>query len=152
MIDPNQDGISHINIYSQGKTDLGRMLSNFYRYNIIIKDGLFYSVEAYWHWLGLKECEEKQNYRFTYGYNAKKLGTELKTKHGTQFVDDFENKILYAIWYKVKKNSHLFKPELNYLPFEHYYNFGGNIRDAKSKYLWMIDSITKMRDIIISNK
>ena len=52
MINPKQDGISHVNIYSQGKTELGRMLSNFYHYQVITKDGNFTSVEGYWYWLG----------------------------------------------------------------------------------------------------
>ena len=29
MIDPKLDGIEHINIYSKGKTELGRLLTNF---------------------------------------------------------------------------------------------------------------------------
>ena len=28
-IDPSKDGIDHINIYSKGKTELGKYLSNF---------------------------------------------------------------------------------------------------------------------------
>ena len=149
MIKPDQDGVTHINIYSQGKTELGRMLSNFYKYKIITKDGIFNSVEAYWHWLGLKDCKEKESYKLTYGYNAKKLGTDLKKQYGEQHIDDFKKKILNAIWYKAKRNSYLFKPEITNLPFEHYYNFGGKIVNVKDKYLWMINGIDKMRNYIL---
>jgi len=37
MINPEEDGITHINIYSKGKTDLGRMLSNFAKLPFILK-------------------------------------------------------------------------------------------------------------------
>lgn len=39
MINPEEDGITHINIYSKGKTDLGRMLSNFAKFPIETVDG-----------------------------------------------------------------------------------------------------------------
>lgn len=78
MIDPTQDGINHINIYIQGKTSIGKILSNFYHYNIITKDGNFNSIEGYWYWLGIEDCKEKEILRNLYGYTAKKTGNELK--------------------------------------------------------------------------
>lgn len=149
MIDPNLDGISHINIYSQGKTQLGKMLSNFFHYKIMTKDGAFNSVEGYWYWLGIENCQEKEILRNLYGYNAKKTGNELKKKFKSRLDEDFEKKILNAIWYKVKRNTHLFKPEISKLPFEHYYNFGDKIVDVKDKYIWMIDGIDKMRNYVL---
>lgn len=38
-LDPNMDGKDHINVYSGSQTELGRMLSNFYRQEIETKDG-----------------------------------------------------------------------------------------------------------------
>ena len=148
-IDQNQDGISHINIYSQGRTDLGRMLSNFAMFQIQTKDGVFQSVEGYWHWLGIEDCMEKKKLRILYGYDAKKYGTDLKLHKQPRFDNDFESKILHAIWYKVRRNQHLFLPQYQTLPFEHYYVFGGKtIKDVKKKYLWMINGIDKMRNYI----
>lgn len=46
-LDLNMDGKTHINVYSGSRTELGRMLSNFYREKIETKDGVFMSVEAY---------------------------------------------------------------------------------------------------------
>jgi hypothetical protein len=149
MIDPTQDGISHINIYSQGKTELGRMLSNFYHFKSITKDGDFQSVEGYWYWLGIEDCEEKEILKKLYGYNAKKIGNELKSKFNKRVDDDFENKILGAIWYKVKRNKTMFTDDIKELPFEHYYNFSGKIVNVKNKYLWMINGIDKMRKYLI---
>ena len=38
MFNVLNDGIDHINVYSQGKTFLGVFLSNWYRYPIILDD------------------------------------------------------------------------------------------------------------------
>ncbi len=51
MIDYKKDGVDHINIYSKGKTSLGRFLSNFVQADIETEDGDFASVEGYWYWL-----------------------------------------------------------------------------------------------------
>jgi predicted NAD-dependent protein-ADP-ribosyltransferase YbiA (DUF1768 family) len=149
MIDPNQDGITHINIYSQGKTDLGKMLSNFYKCLIITRDGKFNSVEGYWYWLGIEECEEKEVLRTLSGYQAKKIGNELKKKYQQRVDSEFEDKIIRAIWAKVKTKVHMFKSEIVTLPFEHYYNYGGKVVDVKDKYPWMMEAIDKMRNYII---
>ncbi len=70
----------------------------------------------------------------------------------SRFDDEFERKILNAIWYKVRRNTHLFVPEISKLPLEHYYNFSGKIVNVKNKYLWMIDGIDKMRNYIIEKQ
>lgn len=150
VINPNDDGAKHINIYSQGKTALGKMLSNFYRANIDTPDGKFMSVEGYWYWLSIEDCPEKEALRNAYGIDAKKLGIEiLKTKE-KRFEPDFENKIMKAIWSKVKQkeNLALFVPRYKDVPFEHYYNYGGKVVDVKEKYRWLIDRISDMRDYI----
>lgn len=51
MFDCQKDGIDHINVYSKGKTALGRFLSNFAQVDLETKNGNFSSVEAYWYWL-----------------------------------------------------------------------------------------------------
>lgn len=152
MIDYTQDGITHINIYSQGKTALGRMLTNFARFHIVTPDGEFESVEGYWHWLGIEDCPEKEKLKTLYGYSAKKYGTELKKIKKNRIDEDFERKILNAIWYKVRRNAHLFTPENNSLPFEHYYLFGTKVHDVKDKYIWMIEGIEKMRLYLFKNE
>lgn len=79
IIDPNLDGITHINVYSGSRTELGRMLSNFCREEIYTKDGWFMSVEAYWFWLGISpDCKERECMRDLFGYQAKaNLGLSL---------------------------------------------------------------------------
>lgn len=150
LINPARDGIEHINVYSKGATDLGRMLSNFSKFPIRTKDGNFMSVEGYWYWLSIEPCVEREQLRGCYGFWAKKTGEEILEAKQALFDKDFEHKILLAIWYKFRRNSHLIFPEHRELPFYHYYNYGGNVIDVTDKYFWMIDGITKMRDSLVS--
>lgn len=150
IISPDYDGIDHINIYSKGKTELGRMLSNFYRCPIETEDGNFQSVEAYWYWLSLPNIEEKEQLRGIWGYQAKQLGKDLTKNFGNIRIDNFENKILKATQTKCLINYQLFNCSINTLPFEHYYNYGGKIVDVKEKYIWLIDGIDKIRNYIVS--
>jgi len=150
MINPDLDGIDHINIYSKAKTEIGKILSNFYNFGFNCKDGRFCSVEAYWYWLGINECVEKEQLRKVYGFEAKKLGEELKYHFGKRIEPDFERKILIAIWKKVQCHKNIFI-ETNKLLFEHYYNYGGKIINVKNKYLWMFEGIEKMRNYLLKN-
>ena len=153
VIVPEEDGKTHINIYSKGTTKLGQMLSNFYKFPIMTKDGPFMSVEGYWYWLALSECEpRREEFRKLYGYNAKKLGQEIlkvTPAEERRWEENFEEKILLAIWYKFRRNTHLITEELKHLPMEHYYNYGGKVVDCYKRYPWMIDGIAKMRDALV---
>ncbi len=153
VIIPEEDGKTHINIYSKGATELGKMLSNFYKFPIMTKDGPFMSVEGYWYWLALSECEpRREEFRKLYGYNAKKLGQEIlkaTPAEERRWEENFEEKILLAIWYKFRRNAHLITEDLKHLPMEHYYNYGGKVVDCYKRYPWMIDGIAKMRDALV---
>lgn len=49
LYDPDKDGIDHINTYSQGKTELGRLMSNFaYTPFTFEPYGTFYSGESFY--------------------------------------------------------------------------------------------------------
>lgn len=150
---PEEDGKTHINIYSKGATPLGKMLSNFYKFPILTQDGPFMSVEGYWYWLNISECEpRREELRKLYGYNAKKTGQEiLKSTPAEErrWEENFEEKILLAIWYKFRRHANLITEDMKKLPFEHYYNYGGKVVDCYKRYPWMIDGITKMRDVLV---
>lgn len=67
------DGLDHINIYSKGKTILGKYLSHFTKVKIrTIYHGTFLSVEGYWYWL----LTRNDNLRSLYGFEAKKVRRE----------------------------------------------------------------------------
>lgn len=154
ILNPSEEGITHINVYSKSNLEIGRMLSNFYKCEIDTKDGKFLSVEAYWYYLGLgNNIKEKDILRNLYGYEAKKTGQELLKKFGEIKIEDFENRISEAIFDKFIKNKRLLLDNEIYLslPFEHYYNFDGKIVDVKDKYEWMINNINYIRGWIIDN-
>ncbi len=70
-----EDGITHINIYSKGKTELGRLMSNFALSPFSVpQHGEFKSIEGYWYWLSTGD----ESLRDLYGYEAKKAGRKLR--------------------------------------------------------------------------
>ena len=148
------DGVDHVNIYSAGKTHLGRMLSNFYVEDIETEDGIFPSVETYFHWLGIKDdlIEEKKIIRGLTKNKAKKYGKEIKTKYGLKEVPRFNDKIKDAILLKGMKHLDMFIPKYDNLPFEHYYNFYGRIIETKSSNFILITSANELREIAKMNR
>jgi len=150
MLDPNKDGIDHINIYSKAQTELGQMLSNFYKFPVLTKDGWFMCVEGYWYWLSLEECPEKEELRNLWGFKAKELGETLLKIKQCNPPKDFNERILQAIWYKFRRNTHLLLPEYASLPMYHYYNYSGKVVDVTSRFQWYVDGVSKMRDILVA--
>lgn len=114
------DGITHINIYSKGRTELGRLLSNFahtpFKNEAI---GSFQSIEGFWYWLstGRKHDELRE----LYGSAAKEFGRKLDKV----YVDDFIANVENAIRLKIEQNERVCKLlKQSTLPFEHYYWYG----------------------------
>jgi len=138
MYNPDEDGITHINAYSKGKTQTGRFLSNFAHFEFECKDGKFASIEGYWYWLGA-DHPDKDKLRIVSGYTAKKIGRELKSKDWPTD-PDFKEKILKACWQKVKQNfivSHRLREST--LPIVHYYSYGSPpkvVVPKEGKWIW----------------
>lgn len=154
ILNPSEEGITHINVYSKSNLEIGRMLSNFYKFEIDTDDGVFLSVEAYWHYLSISnEFNERNELKSLYGYEAKHEGSKLIKKFGRVTDQNFETKISKAIFQKFLKNKDMLLENEKYLslPFKHYYNFDGRIVDVTEKYKWMIDNITYIRGWIIDN-
>ena len=96
---PLNDGVDHINVYSRGKTQLGRMLSNFYPlpFNHPVY-GVFNTVEGFYYYVSTGFKYEVL--RTLSGFEAKKFGKSLeRTK-----LEDFENIIRKAIRLKIYQN------------------------------------------------
>lgn len=141
MIDPNDDGISHINIYSKANTELGKFLSNFSDCYVNTEDGVFRTVEGYWYWLGCKD----DRLRNTNGWKSKSLGRELRVSDWNND-PEFERKIAFAITMKIL-SSDWCKSQLIYydpLPLFHYYCYGGKVIMVKEG-LWIINLIDHIR-------
>ncbi len=134
---PVNDGIDHINVYSKGRTELGRFLSNFAASPIQTEDGRFMSIEGYWYWLGCTH-PNKDNLRNLYGFAAKKAGRELGSPDWLSD-DEFKIKISKAIVIKLYNNEK-FKDWLlrNKLPLTHYYVYGGKVINVPEAE-WILD-------------
>lgn len=160
-IKPFEDGITHINIYTKGKTELGKMLSNLYTSKVIIEfedEKLeFKTIEGFWYFLIIYYGTKEKDYKFMEynGFKAKEEGRkkikenninsrEISTK------ECFKNKITKAIKEKVKQNKNILT-ELTYseLKFKHYY-FYGEERNAKviekNEYNWIIEIYDEIRE------
>jgi hypothetical protein len=122
--DPEKDGIDHINIFSRGKTELGRILSNLYAaWFEHPEDGWFRSIEAYWHYLKINH-PQREELRATSGPKALRLGRDLRRTYGERKISEqeFQRKIRLALEAKSAQYS-LIRDLLTEsdLPFRHYY-------------------------------
>jgi len=139
MFNLNNDGIDHINVYSQGNTELGRFLSNWYKYPQHVDDlGTFYSIEGLWYYLGCGDDRLKT----LYGYSAKQLGRSLNRT--INLSDDvFKSTIKGAIRHKIM-SSHMLQTFISSkLPFTHYYVFNGKQVAGSSQ--WVIEYLEELR-------
>jgi hypothetical protein len=123
MYNINDDGVLHINVYTKGKTQLGRDLSNLSNIGFNHpKYGRFISMEGFWYWV--KTGKKHNVFRTLYGFYAKKQGKEF----ATVLNHEFENIIKEGLECKIKQNPELlvrFKDST--LPFTHYYTYGDRI-------------------------
>ncbi len=144
-MNPELDGVNHINIYSKARTDIGRFLSNFSDsprgLYIDTEDGEFRTIEGYWYWLSTKD----DRLRDLPGYQCKKLGRELR---GQDWNDDpdFKRKILLAIFNKISSHNDMCIKlvETKNLPLYHYYEYKGKVFMPKDG-LWMVSFIEHVR-------
>ena len=121
MINPELDGINHINVYSKARTELGRLLSNFARTPFTGGDHEFQSVEGWWYWF--KTGKQYPELKKLSGFAAKKAGKKYKT------IKRVTPKVLLPV-YRRKLECNPAIVELlndNNLPFLHYYVFNGKV-------------------------
>lgn len=139
---PEDDGITHINIYSKGKTEIGRWLSNFAYAPIVTEDGPFNSIEGYWYWLSCRD----ESLRDLSGFKAKFQG---RASRGKDWVEDpeFKAKITEAITIKLETYSDKYEEfRKTNLPLTHYYYFDNkkvNVTNAD----WILKHLECLRRI-----
>jgi hypothetical protein len=144
-LNPENDGIDHINVYSKGKTALGRFLTNFAHTPINCEDGHFESVEGYWYWLSVQD----DDLRKVHGWEAKRLGRLLEAQ---DWVDDeeFKRKILSAIEMKIRLSDEFYTTfKDSTLPFVHYYVYDHNIVKPKEGK-WIMTFLESFRKALNS--
>jgi predicted NAD-dependent protein-ADP-ribosyltransferase YbiA (DUF1768 family) len=144
MNEPQNDDIDHINIYSKGKSELGRLLSNFANTPFVLpEDGKFASIEGYWYWL-LCEPNQREQLRCLHGFEAKKLGRELPRRCDMESEILFRTKICNAILEKISQNLNIKELMItSVLPFDHYYVYDGKM--VRTKYDWLVRFFEKVR-------
>lgn len=144
-----KDGKNHINIYSKGRTVLGRALSNF-SYNKFTHDtlGSFSSMEGLYYYLstGLKH----DNLRRLTGFAVKNMGKKLPRieMDGEKFVELLRlgcrcvyrdnPRIHELILDQVIENKGVV------VPFVHYYSYGDKLVFPKGNE-WLIEEWTDIR-------
>lgn len=157
---PMNDGLDHLNIYSNGRTELGRVLSNFYKeeFNTVNGDGNFMSIEGYFHWLGVSEdCPNRDTLRYLFGKDARVAGRNFKCTYGRSnkyTKDEFQEIICKEVSRKFYRHQNLLIDNILLwdVPIYHYMIFDGNkIKDFTEKYKWFVDCIEKTRNDILES-
>lgn len=128
-MNPDNDGIDHINVYSKGKTFLGRALSNFFDSPFEHPEhGSFRNVEGFWYWL----MTGREELRTLPGWKCKEFGKQFKNyrTHPTEA----ELEVAYRA--KLSTRSDLLQTlKENTLPLAHYYVYNGRVVEA-TEWLW----------------
>lgn len=144
---PQDDGITHINVYSKGQTALGRSLSNFapIGFNHPVH-GRFASVEAFWYYA--KTGFQHEHLRRLFGYSAKAAGNRLEPVMMEQ--QAFHDEIRLAITLKIEQHPDVLDALLqNALPLTHYFVYGHGdkqITVSKPEFQWQLDHLNKLRE------
>lgn len=143
---PAMDGIDHINIYSRGKTKLGRMLSNFYHSEVHSDEyGTFQSLEGFWYWYF--SISKDDNLRNLVGAKAKRYGQTLER---TEFVPEAIPVMESMMIAKVMQNENIYNElKSSTLPFTHYYVYD-SVRMTIDNVSWFTEAYEKIREIIKS--
>ena len=144
MYEIENDGIDHINIYSKGKTKLGKLLSNF-AYTPFTGNGLlFNSVEGWYYWY---ITGKKHDYLTKlFGYNAKLEGRKYERLY--TITEDILLKVYIS---KVEQNKNIKEMILcNNLPYTHYYIFGNKKVETDNE--WMGILWNEVKEYILSKE
>lgn len=174
-IDPSLDGESHINIYSNGGTELGRLLSNFTYLPSDTPHGEFASLEGYYHYLKILISLERykcnaeaitsrgeairdlynriEALRGMYGRAAQQRGRKIRAhmiKASLRVQDrpnnEFNRCFRYALLSKVLGNKNLYEQLLeSRLPLVHYYQSPMGEVIYQKRFDWLPDHIEAIR-------
>lgn len=134
------DGVTHVNVYSKGKTELGRLLSNFAKSPFYLPEfGHFESIEGFWYYLGAPDKAKAEKLRTLSGYAAKQYGRSLGAPDWLE-TEDFKNHVMDALQAKLDQSKLLqyLLSNVRPLPLKHYYVFKGHEVEPKEGK-WMLD-------------
>lgn len=134
-INPLDDGITFINVYTKARTRLGRLLTNLSDIKVNHpKYGLFRCAEGLWYYLRTG-CKH-ESLRALSGFEAKKLGQTLEVVWNESFREEF----LEGVRAKVMDNEELkILLKESSLPFVHFYCYGSPQSDKPPKIVFPKD-------------
>lgn len=141
------DGITHINVYSKGKTELGRLLSNFAHTPFKYNNEIFQSVESYWYYNKTSNLDFKD----LIGYKAKEY---YRNKYPKNYKGSNPSKEQLKEIYKLKLQYHPNIKKIllqNNLPLAHYYIMDGKQIDA-NEYLWTVKLWEEIKEELLDDK
>lgn len=148
---PHEDGITHINIYTRGSTQIGRFLTNLSGYRIYSStfDKSFPTVEHLWFWL---KTNDDRILEVGNPFNIKPFIKNNKIIILNN-IPDFKKIIIKSFVQKLKNLSNNDKELFNLfyestLPFTHYY-FYGEKENAKvieqPQHEWQVKAWERIR-------
>lgn len=151
MYVPINDGVDHINIYTKGKTVLGRRLTNLSSDKVEVTGyGKFASLEGFWYYYLTGSKDE--SLRSMSGFEAKKYGRKLEGRIDEDgMTEEHKDVLREAIRCKLRQNKDLLKMLVeSTLPLTHYY-FYGKEDNPRVHYLeqydWITEEIERIRKV-----
>jgi len=138
---PEEEGKTHLNIYSQSRLSLGRWMSNWTNDPIDLEGtGKFLSIEGLWYYLTREGTEEEQEkLRYLTGFAAKEFGRKLPHSDLFSPNDKHFQQVIHAAIRQRLDNSPEYANVLRFstVPLTHYYVFNGVVREGS--YQWVVD-------------
>lgn len=171
--DNADDGVTHLNVYSGSRTQLGRWLSAFTKVDLELEHGKFASTEAYYHWLKIYlGCTRSgvNTARFNtmmeklrrldgleaiqYGRVCKKCVEDNGVKLANIPTPEFQRFYKEAIKVKLLSNQFMLNELLSVIedgiPVVHYYDYRTSVVH-KARFDWTADVIVSVANTLRVN-
>ena len=136
-MEPDQDGVDHINVTNSGRTELGQKLEIFARTPFAVPGlGTFESIAALWCYLMAKPSD-RERFRGIQGSVARLRLNEIETAPGAKRPKGFMLIMADALWAKITSSPELIElVTANKLRYEmyHVYEAGGVPTRMKMSY------------------
>lgn len=139
-----EDGVDHINILEQSKTDLGRFLAHNSLYEFRHdKFGKFKTIEAFWYYI--QSVERDDRIRVMHGRSLKSFISCLTMQH----ITNFRAIIMHTNFQKIKQYDFAVKlMKESTLPFDCYYINESGVLARPPYFKWLLRGFEELRKAI----
>lgn len=143
------DGVTHICIDIDAKTELGRMLSHYYESGFVHPTfGSFKTLEGFWRYINCDDEGSKQrdDFRTISGRGVNKISRHMAKRN----VKNFKQIIYEANYYRIINDKKLYDLFVSStLPFDYYFLFGdAKIVQRAKGYSWIINMYEELRQMM----